>query len=267
MIRFFLAFAVLVSPCAFQSLYAVTPSLFLDQTAMLNQKAVQSAFSDSILSEAEVSAVQRVLEAIDAASLPRMDQEAPYLSIPGMSSPKNRHFLNTLCAYPETRYLEIGCWKGSTFVSALYHNGAFVTSAIGIDNWSEFGGPAKEFCNNCAAYLADVPYVFYSADCFSLVPEKLTEEKINVYFYDGGHKEKEQKMAFVHFDAILDDLFIAIVDDWNWEPVRKGTFSAFAELNYHVLAEYSLPASCNGDRDLWWNGLYVAVIRKGDAVQ
>src|SRR4051812_41711122 len=57
------------------------------------------------------------------------------LGIQGMSSPKVRHFLNNLCTMNDSHYLEIGCWKGSTFVSSLFNNEKTVLSAIAIDNW------------------------------------------------------------------------------------------------------------------------------------
>jgi hypothetical protein len=56
----------------------------------------------------------------------------------GMSSPKVRMLLNNLCDRPNTRYLEIGLWKGSTLVSALYNNAKHIDLAIAIDNFSQF---------------------------------------------------------------------------------------------------------------------------------
>lgn len=44
------------------------------------------------------------------------------LNIEGMSGSKIRHFLNNVCSFKGVNYLEIGCWKGSTLVSAAYNN-------------------------------------------------------------------------------------------------------------------------------------------------
>jgi len=60
----------------------------------------------------------------------------------------------------------------------------------------------------------------------------------------------------------LDDTFISIIDDWNWKGVQTGTKQAFKKLGYEILFEKILPANFNQDRQNWWNGLYVAVIRK-----
>ena len=34
------------------------------------------------------------------------------------------------------------------------------------------------------------------------------------YFYDAGHLEQDRYDAFVKYDDLLDDVFVAIVDDW-----------------------------------------------------
>lgn len=184
------------------------------------------------------------------------------LAIPGMSSAKNRHVLNNLCSLERANYLEIGCWKGSTFISALYNNEESLESAVGIDNWSEFGGPIDEFQCNCQKFLPYVPYRFFSSHSFSLKPKEVSPSPINIYFYDGDHSVDAHAVAFIHYHSIFDSCFIAIVDDWNWSGVREGTYLAFRHLNYEILYEKALPAERNGDLNNWWNGFYIAVIRK-----
>jgi len=180
------------------------------------------------------------------------------LSIPGMSSSKVRHLLNNLCSKSCVKYLEIGCWQGSTLISALYNNDR---KAVGIDDWSEFGNQRETFYAHVERFIPTANLSIHETNCFSIDKEKILE-KINVYFYDGHHSEESQEAAFTYFDDVLDDLFIAIVDDWNWERVRNGTFSAFKKLNYSILFEKELFSRWNGDRESWWNGLYVGVIKK-----
>jgi hypothetical protein len=64
------------------------------------------------------------------------------LSMEGMTGKKTRHFYNNLLNTEDARYLEIGCWKGSSVCSAMYGNKAKI---VCIDNWSEFEGPKTEF--------------------------------------------------------------------------------------------------------------------------
>lgn len=184
------------------------------------------------------------------------------LKIQGMSSAKVRHLLNNLCACPNSSYLEIGVWKGSTWISALYGNNDSLVDAIGIDNWSEFGAPKRVFKKNISKFIPSNRGRFYSKNAFSLPKEKIFYTPVNIYFYDGDHSASAQEQAFTYYNDVLDDVFIAIVDDWNFPPVPLGTYAAFNRLGYTVLYETVLSAKNNGDKGDWWNGLYIAVIRK-----
>lgn len=186
------------------------------------------------------------------------------LSLEGMSSPKVRHLLNNLCSLPDASYLEIGVWKGSTLIAALLGNTITLSDAIAIDNWSEFQGPHNIFKANVSRFLPENSVRFYDQDCFAIDLTKSFNKPINIYFYDGNHTAESQRLAFTYYNDIFADVFIAIVDDWNHEPARIGTRQAFEELKYTVLFEEILPANYNGDTQNWWNGLYVAVIKRNN---
>lgn len=89
------------------------------------------------------------------------------------------------------------------------------------------------------------------------------KEPVNIYFYDGSHTKLSQEMAFTYYNDILDQVFVAIVDDWNRPVVQAGTKKAFEKLNYRILFEIAMPGLKNNDAKNWWNGLYIAVIKKG----
>ncbi len=190
----------------------------------------------------------------------KLDSEI--LSVEGLSSNKVRHFLNNLCSLENTRYLEIGVWQGSTFISSLYKNNN-IEEAVAIDNWSQFNVSDGPFFNNTSNYLKDSSsFNFYDEDSFAIDISKLFKNKVNIYFYDGDHTEEAQRLAFEYYDQILDDIFIAVVDDYNHIPAQIGTQKAFKNLNYQVLKEWVLPARYNEDSENWWNGLYVAIVQK-----
>ena len=187
----------------------------------------------------------------------------------GFSGTKFRHFLNNVASLSGINYLEIGTYCGSTLLSALYNNMDKITSAYALDNWSEFGGHAKEVCEaRLEKYIADPnnKLTFYEEDCFKFDKTKI-HHKINLYFYDGAHSQSDQEMAFTYFDEVLDDTFITIVDDWEQGEVRKGTLAAFKKLNYDVLASWQIvpPARENKTENPdthWWLGAFIAVIKK-----
>ncbi|MBN2478895.1 MAG: hypothetical protein JXA94_01575 [Parachlamydiales bacterium] len=213
------------------------------------------------VNQEELNLIYHVKNSIIDANLSKSKLNNRILKIEGMSSPKGRHLLNNICRLENTYYLEVGTWKGSTFVSSLYQNENFVKDAIAVDDWSQFSGPKNSFLSNCKQYLKKNNYRFYETDCF-LLDLNVFKNPINIYFFDGNHSQESQEHAFLYFNPILDNLFIAIVDDWNWEDVRMGTFKAFDGLNYKILYEEYLPSKKNCESSTWWNGTYVVIIKK-----
>ena len=181
------------------------------------------------------------------------------IDLHGMSSPKVRHFLNNLCSrFPTETYMEVGCYKGSTLISAGYDNNIHL---VGVDNWSEFDGPEVEFQKNIRKWIPNSQLSFFNQNAFTVDLRNILNP-IDIYFYDGAHDVKSQISAFTFFDRIFQSTFIAIVDDWNMDSVKEGTKEAFRVLKYNILQSWELPAKFNGDKENWWNGLFIAVVRK-----
>ena len=187
------------------------------------------------------------------------------MQMEGMTGIKTRHFYNNLLNRADSRYLEIGSWKGSSVCSAMCGNNATV---LCIDNWSEFGGPKEEFLKNFNNYKGMNNANFLEQDCFKV--DLTNVGKFNIYMYDGYHSEDAHFRALVHFYNSLDDTFIFVVDDWNLEFVRNGTWRSFAKLKLTVLYDKEIFTPCNGNGNgtvtpvpnTWWNGIYVAILKK-----
>mgnify|MGYP003440226454 CR=1 FL=1 len=186
----------------------------------------------------------------------------------GMSGTKTRHFYNRLLNHSDSRYLEIGTWKGSSVCSAMCGNAATV---VCIDNWSEFGGPKGEFLGNFNRYKGDNAASFIEQDCFTVDVTRLP--KFNIYMYDGNHTSDSHYRALEHFLPCLDETFIFIVDDWNWDYVRAGTNKAITDLQLQVLYEHEIRHTSDNShtpRDFakanWWNGIYMAVLAKNPSL-
>ena len=187
------------------------------------------------------------------------------LAMPGLSGRKYRRFINALIGNLEVpRYLEVGCYTGSTACTALFGNRA---SATLIDNWSQFGG-RKEFDANLASiespdlHVAVVERDFRTVDAASLGTH-------DVYLFDGPHAEADQYDGIANFQDALATDFILVVDDWNWPSVRAGTRRALEATGcaiHHAVeirttADNSHPA-INGAASDWHNGYFVACLRK-----
>ena len=192
------------------------------------------------------------------------------LEMDGMSGVKYRHFINNLInSLEDPRYLEIGCWKGSTLCSAIFGN---KVKSYCIDNWSQFDGPKDIFYKNiqkCTDECADIKIIFKEADFRKINYTEI--EKYNIYFFDGPHEEQDQYDALMFVQPALDDEFIFICDDWNWEKVKNGTMNAIKKLNLEVLFSIDIkttddcshPPENNARQNSdWHNGYYISVLKK-----
>lgn len=215
----------------------------------------------AIAADIKQSLVMHVQKSIEKAEHGESKLTKDILDLDGYSSAKVRHFLNGLCSLQGGSYLEIGVWKGSTFVSALYGNENNLQQAVAIDNWSQFSGPRQTFLNNTKKFLQKNRFCFYEGDCFK-VNFEVFKQPINIYFYDGEHSVTSQKLALVYYEKALDNTFILVVDDYNWIEAQQGTQQGIKDLGFEIVFETVLPARYNGDRENWWNGLYVAVLSK-----
>ena len=186
------------------------------------------------------------------------------VSMEGMTGTKTRHFYNNLLNRPDTRYLEIGTWKGSSICSGMYGNHAMV---VCIDNWSQFQGPKDIFLQNLNKYKGDNNVTYIESDCFLV--DVSTLPSFNIFMYDGDHSKEAHYKALIHYYSCMDDIFVYIVDDWNWQDVRDGTLQSIKDLSLTILYEKEIRLtydnSVTPEPELssgWWNGIYVAILQK-----
>jgi hypothetical protein len=185
----------------------------------------------------------------------------------GMSGKKYRCFINNLVGITDdARYIEIGTWAGSTACSALYGN---KVKGVCIDNWSEFGGPKDRFLSNVERVkCSDIDFRFIEDDFRNVDYSSIG--KFNIYMFDGPHKHEDQYDALIKVLPALDDVFVFVVDDWNWESVRTGTLQAIAETNCKVMSCIEIRTTTDNSHPLththqnsdWHNGYFIAVIEQ-----
>jgi Methyltransferase domain len=207
-----------------------------------------------------------VRESFNSACMENTTIDPEVLKMPGMSGRKYRIFINNLIKRVDNpRYLEIGTWAGSTLCSAI--NGNRVT-AVAIDNWSEFGGPKAHFEANLQRFRTSEANVrFIESDFRKVAFSEIG--KFNIYLYDGPHSTQDQYDGIMLVQPALEEQFILIVDDWNLDRAREGTYQALARANLSIL--YSLeirttldnshgqPEGAAGD---WHNGYFFSVIER-----
>lgn len=207
------------------------------------------------------------------------------LAIDGMSSPKIRHFINNLCNIPEARYLEIGVYKGANFCSAIYNN---KIKACCIDNWIQFsnncvihsdrsdqtGKTEDVFYKNvhrcCDAEKAicfkDSEISIIKGDCFSPhVIKEASYMKYNIYFYDGDHNGDSHARMIRDYYHTLDDVFVLIIDDWDFPTQQTLVVNTLAALNIKICKRWDMPGFHNNIKlqmENWWEGLGILLCMK-----
>ena len=180
----------------------------------------------------------------------------------GMSGQSFRALLNLMFSTKSKSYLEIGTWKGSTFCSAIYGNSI---EAICVDDWSEFGGPSQAAIRNIGRRVSNTSRVsILSTDFRKVAFSHIIEKDIDVYFFDGPHSQED------HFDAVkvLSQLrfssILFIVDDWNWDEVREGTFRGLETLDIRCAGSIKIftDGATIGRQSRWHNGYAFFVLEK-----
>ena len=184
----------------------------------------------------------------------------------GFSGRKIRLFINNLIHNIEqAAYVEIGVYGGASFISALFGN---EVRALGIDDWSWPGSQRNLFFQKLSELsgagntISLLDMDFRSVDFAGLGP-------FNVLFYDGSHDEKDQYDGVKLPQPALATEHVLIVDDWNWEHVRRGTLEALhdigatieASIEVRTTLDNTLPDYAGAFSD-WHNGLFLAAVRK-----
>ena len=147
-------------------------------------------------------------------------------------------------------YVNVGVWHGYTLCAAFPGNEA--KHCIGIDNFSEFGGP-REQCKAAVATFAGGPrHVLYEADYRDYF--KTHTLPIGFYFYDGEHSYANQLQGLEIAEPFLAPGAFVLVDDTNWGDPRNATteFMKRHKGEYVIVAD--ILTACDR-HPTWWNGL------------
>ena len=178
------------------------------------------------------------------------------LKLEGASDGNIRHFLNNVASLENCNYLEIGCWKGSTSISAMFNNKPNKYWCVDAYNgtWDGTEIAKKTFIEKFTEIIGHSPNLIQRDSMTITNPVKECGiENVNVYLYDGDHSDEATVMALSVFMESLQNEFIYIVDDWEWWNVKGATLNAIKNLGLTTLFESTRP---------WWNGFYISVLKK-----
>jgi hypothetical protein len=156
------------------------------------------------------------------------------------------------CMPADCSYVNVGVWNGFTLLSGMVGNEG--KRCVGIDNFSEFGGPREKFLANFNQ-LKSAPHAFFEMDYRDYF-ETIHRGPIGVYYYDGDHSEENQYMGLKAAEPFLSDDAIIVIDDINDRKAIEGTKRYLSETNltFNVLKHVE---TAHNNHPTYWNGLIV----------
>lgn len=194
------------------------------------------------------------------------------MDIKGLTSKKVKSFLNNLCGYNNSSYLEIGSYQGATFCAAVYGNNITATA---IDDWKDFEllpanfspwatqqkqnktiNPKDIFKSNVKK-CGDVHKFDIINNNYLTLDFNTIKNKSNIVFYDGDHTFIDQYNIMSKLKNATEDFFVLVVDDWNWE--KRGILKGVKDFNYKCIYQKDIFTK-GEDPDDFWNGLGIFIL-------
>lgn len=194
------------------------------------------------------------------------------MSIKGLTSKKVKCLLNNLCGYPNSNYLEIGAYQGSTFCAAIYGNNI---NAIAVDDWQDSQllpasfalwtsvnvntnklNPEEIFRKNVAK-CGDLSKIQIINNNYLTFNVGAVRNLSNIVFYDGEHSFSDQYAIMSKLKNLTEEVFILIVDDWNWE--KAGILKGIKHFNYKCIYKKEIFTKGEDPQD-FWNGLGIFIL-------
>lgn len=157
---------------------------------------------------------------------------------------------------PDQVYLNIGVWHGFTLLAGMLAGPGKI--CIGVDNFSEWGGPREDFTHRFRQFKGP-DHRFCEADYVTYF-RRLHREAIGVYLFDGPHREIDQSRGLELAHPFIAPGGLVFVDDSNEVRVKAPTL-AFVHNHpeYRLIADFT---TASNTHPTWWNGLMI--LKKAD---
>ncbi|MSP49664.1 MAG: hypothetical protein EXQ95_10100 [Alphaproteobacteria bacterium] len=169
-----------------------------------------------------------------------------------MSTIANGYMINAITKRlnPGGVYLNVGTFEGFTFFCGMAGNET--RHCIGVDNFSQFGGPREKFFQGYRRYKSkksefyNMDYVKYFKDYHKL--------PIGFYVYDGPHDYDNQLNGLKVAEPFFSSDTLILVDDTNDDVVRNATldFIAGRTDKYRILLDEK---TAGNEHPTFWNGI------------
>jgi hypothetical protein len=149
-------------------------------------------------------------------------------------------------------FVNIGVWNGFTLLSGMLGNSN--KRCIGVDNFSEFGGPREDFHARFERHRSPNHH-FYDMDYSEYLRVK-HQEPIGFYIYDGEHSYENQLRGLQLAERFFADGCLILVDDTNWPEPRQATLDFIGQSPHTYRIVFDASTSGN-HHPTFWNGVMV----------
>ena len=163
-------------------------------------------------------------------------------------------------------YVNVGVWHGFSLLAGMVGNPD--KRCIGVDNFSIFNGPRREFRERFLTARSD-KHEFFDMD-YKTYFEKYHKGDIGFYFYDAAHDYQNQFDGLKWAEPFLAEGAFVMVDDTDCIEPRNATLNFIKQSDFN----YEIVIDVNGKEDqtelpsvdpdikfkaspLWWNGIIV----------
>lgn len=152
----------------------------------------------------------------------------------------------------ETCFVNVGVWNGFTLLSGMVGNPNKV--CIGVDNFSEFGGPKEEFLQRFGEHKSEAHH-FHDIDYRDYFT-KIHKGQIGFYIYDGNHSYENQMMGLKLAEPFFAKNCVVLVDDTNGIDPRQATldFINHNQNRYDILLDVK---TRDNKHPTFWNGIMI----------
>ena len=145
--------------------------------------------------------------------------------------------------------------------------------AYAVDNWKETVQAANGstnivsnkniFIQNVKRYKGNNQIKLF--DCSFVDVKKEEIEYIDFMFYDADHSYDSTKASVTYFSDKFAEQTILVFDDANFEGVVTGAKAGIEQAGLNILFEKIILNDLE-DPEQWWNGVYIVLVEKNNAV-
>ena len=151
---------------------------------------------------------------------------------------------------PGEAYVNVGVWHGFTLLAGMAGNAE--TRCVGVDDFSQFGGPRERFLERFTARRGPAHH-FHEGDYRDYFA-RVHQGPIGFYFYDGNHGYEHQMEGLRAAEPFFAPECWVLIDDVNWDAPRRATLDYLASSPRAWEVIVDRPTAHN-KHPTWWNGL------------